>query len=316
MPNRAIAKLQIHPFNREIYGTPDASGLKESLEQFGLEYPIEVDPKNQILSGARRWKAAKELGWKQIEVREIRVKNEEEARKHILLANAYRSVKTIFVRQKEADAYRGLLARGEMTKEDLAALARQGGKAPTTAEDLKPQRLAAAAAGLSRSTYQNATYVTDPKRGEAEITKATREGLIASNQATSLKRKLREARGSFKRDQVSADRAASEVRQGLREAQLQHGYTDKELRQRAANEAGVEAIRKGKAFVNAIYRLGHRQYASHLGPRVAFILAGTVYEAKQALEALAKKGRVSLPTKPSELKKYAEAQEVEYETIG
>lgn len=315
MPKRAIAKLQVHPFNREIYGTPDAGGLKESLEQFGLEYPIEVDPKNRILSGARRWKAAKELGWKQIEVRDVRIKNEEEARKHILLANAYRSVKTIFVRQKEADAYRGLLARGEMTKEDLAALARQGGKAPTTADELLPQRLAAAAAGLTRSTYQQATYITDPRRGEREIEVAARQGLIASKQATILKQELRASRGEFKRDQISADAAASVARKRLTEAQLDHGYTPKERLQKAANEAALDAIRKGRTFVSAIDTLRHQQHAKNLGPRVAFILAGTVYEAKQSLERLAQKSGLALPTKPQELERLGKIEDVEFELV-
>ena len=259
--------------------------------------------KGQILSGARRWRAAKKLGWKDIAVRVLKPKTDEEARKHILLANAYRSVKTVFTRQKETDAYRLLLARGEVTKEELASLARQHGKPPSTPVDLRPTRLAAAAAGISASTYQASAYVTDPRRGEAAIDSAAREGLIATGQASTLKRELKRTQEELKRDRVGAETAANVSRQRLREAQLQHGYTEQELSEKRANEAGVNAVRKGKAFVNAIQQLKHGQYAKHLGPRIAFILAGTVYEAKQALDALAKKGRIQLPTKTEELGK-------------
>ena len=316
MPKRDVSQLRIHPFNVEIYGEPDPGGITESLEQFGLEYPIEVDNKGQILSGARRWSAAKKLGWKDIDVRVLDPKSDEEARKHILLANAYRSVKTVYTRQKETDAYRHLLARGEVTKEELASLARQHGKAPVGPDDFRPQRLAAAAAGISDSTYKSAAYVTDPRRGESAIDSAAREGLIAKGQASALKRELKRTQVELKRDRVGAETAANVARQRLREAQLQHGYTEQELSERRANEAGVNAVRKGKAFVNAIEQLRHGQYAKHLGPRIAFILAGTVYEAKQALEGLAKKGRIQLPTKTDDLKQYADADEADYEVVG
>ncbi len=316
MPNRAVAKLTVHPFNREIYGDPDATGLTESLEEFGLEYPIEIDGQERILSGARRWKAAKELGWKEIEVRELRLKDEAAIRKHILLANAYRSAKTVFVRQKEADAYRDFLARGEMTKEELAHLARQQGKAPSTGDELRPQRLAAAAAGMSASTYQQAAYVTDRTRGEAEIDRAAKNGLIGRGQASTLRRELSRIRNEFKQDKISADRAAGEIRQRLHDAHLEHGYSEEERFEKAANDAALEAIHKGRAFVAAIDVLGHSQYVKHLGPRAAFILAGTVYEARLSLERLAQKRRISLPTSTTELHKLGSIDNPESEVMG
>ena len=144
MPTRPVKQLRVHPFNGEVYGKPD-DGLVESLEQFGLEYPIEIDERGQILSGARRWTAARKLGWTDIEVRVVKTKDTEDIRRHILLANAYRAAKSMFVRQKEADAYHDLLDRGEVTREDLVGLAKQHGKAPSVLEDFKPKRLAAAA---------------------------------------------------------------------------------------------------------------------------------------------------------------------------
>lgn len=315
MPKRTMSELTVHPFNMQVYGEPD-SGLKDNLDQFGLEYPIEIDTKGRILSGARRWKAAKELGWRDIEVRVFPSHDEGAARKHILLANNYRDVKTVHVRQKEADAYREFLTTGEMTKEELASLARQKGKAPSRDEDLRPQRLAASAAGISPSTYQQATYVTDPSRGEAEIDQAKQEGLIAAGQSSSLKRDIRKGREAFKRDRLSADRAAGEARARLREAKLRHGYSEDEQRQRRAQEVAIDVIRKGRSFVTAIDGLRHDVRAKHLGAREAFILAGIVYEAKQSLESLARKAKLELPAQADELERYAHLEDAEVEIVG
>lgn len=308
MPTRRVKDLTIHPFNREVYGTPD-DGLTESLEQFGLEYPVEIDEDGHILSGARRWTAAKKLGWQDIEVRIIETKDAEDLRRHILLANAYRSAKSMFVRQKEADAYQDLLDRGQLTKEDLVGLAKQAGKVPSTPDDLNPKSLAAAAAGMSATTYTQASFVTDPGRGEAEIERAKKEKLISPQHASSLNTRLKAVRRDFRGDRISADRAAGEIRRGIREAKVEHGYTEEERAQRAANEAGMESIRRGRAFINSLYELGHAQHARHLGPRVAFQLAGIVHEAGQVLRNLAGKGNITLPTKPAELAKHAKASE-------
>lgn len=304
MPVRSVKQLRVHPFNAEVYGQPD-DGLTESLEQFGLKYPIEIDQHDQILSGARRWTAAKRLGWTDIEVQVVDGRDTEDLRRHILLANAYRSVKSMFVRQKEADAYHVLLSQGGVTQDDLAGLAAQYGKAPTTPEDLKPRRLAAAAAGMSATTYQRAAFVTDPARGEAEIKRAKEEGLISSDHALGLARKLKRVRSEFRADRISADRAAAEIRRDVRNAKMDHGYDAQERAKRAADEAAMETIRKGRGFIDSISALGHAQHARHLGARVAFQLAGIVYEAGQALQALARKGKLTLPTKPAELEEYA-----------
>ena len=306
MPTRPVKQLRVHPFNAEVYGQPD-NGLVESLEQFGLEYPIEIDERGQILSGARRWSAARKLGWKDIEVRVVKTKDKEDVRRHILLANAYRAVKSMFVRQKEADAYHDLFGQGEVTRDDLVSLAKQHGKAPSMVDDFEPRRLAAAAAGMSATTYQKAAYVTDRARGEAEINRAAKEELISATQASSLKQQLGEVRSGFRADHISADRAAGEIRRGIQQAKVDHGYTAKERAQQAADAAGMEAVRKGRSFIDAIYAVGHAQHARHLGPRVAFQLAGMVYEAGQALQALAKKGNIKMPTRPAELRKYTES---------
>ena len=219
------------------------------MEQFGLEYPIEIDMKGQILSGARRWRAAKKLGWKDIAVRVLKTKTDEEARKHILLANAYRSVKTVFTRQKETDAYRLLLARGEVTKEELASLARQHGKPPSTPVDLRPTRLAAAAAGISASTYQASAYVTDPRRGEAAIDSAAPGGTHCHGPGVDLEARVEEDSGGIE-EGPGAVRRRPRTYSGSAYAKrnFSTGYTEQELSEKRANEAGVKRRPQGKGI--------------------------------------------------------------------
>ena len=58
----AVSEMVVHPFNLKIYGEPD-DGLKESLDGFGLQHAIKITPDRKIISGARRWAAARALGW-------------------------------------------------------------------------------------------------------------------------------------------------------------------------------------------------------------------------------------------------------------
>lgn len=267
MPTKIrLDKLEIHPFNREIYGDPD-SDLADSLKEFGLQEPIHVDRRNQIISGARRFAAATELGWREIDVEVHRFDDPEDVRQYILLANAYRPVKSMFVRQKEADAYRDLLEKEHITTEDLESLARQKGRPATAKRHRQPQELSARAAGIAGSTYLDAKYVTDPDRGEAEIDRAGETGQISTSQASSLKRSLRDDRKRFQRDELGARTAAQQTRDRLQKAQFDHGMTATEKKKRAAEQAADEAIRVGKGFVQACRRLAHSEHAKWLGPR-------------------------------------------------
>jgi len=64
-----VSRLQPHPLNDKIYGAskPDPSLLK-SIREHGIFNPVVVNKKKQILSGTRRWLAAKEIGFKSIPV--------------------------------------------------------------------------------------------------------------------------------------------------------------------------------------------------------------------------------------------------------
>ena len=309
MPTRRVNGLKVHPFNIEVYGKPD-DGLAESLEQFGLQYAVEIDEGGQILSGARRWSGAKKLGWTDIEVRVVKAKSEEGLRRHILLANAYRATKAVFIRQKEADAYHDLLDRGQFTREDLVGLAKQHGKAPSTPEDLKPKRLAAAAAGMSASTYRQAAFVTDPGRGEAEIERAKKEKLISPAQASSLKQKLKGARGDFRAG--SDQRGSSGWRNPKGHPRSESRPTDtRRRRERNGLRTWPVWSRSGEAGLFLILSTPLDMLSTHViwVRELPFSLRGSYTKPAQALQGLAKKGKLTLPTEPAELAKHAKAIE-------
>jgi len=176
----SVADLEIHPVNARIYG-PHDEGLADSLEQFGLQVPIKVNPDGQILSGGRRWMAARALGWSEIEAEVVEPEN---PKKFILLTNKYRGNKPPAMMAREADAYRELLDKGEVTKDELAEMAGEKGRPSRYAgREKKPSELAASAAGMGATTYEEASYVLDPDRGERKIDEAKERDKISSSGA-------------------------------------------------------------------------------------------------------------------------------------
>jgi len=49
----------------------DLSGLQQSIDLYGLFNPVVVNQKNELLAGARRLTACKNLGWTEIDVKVI-----------------------------------------------------------------------------------------------------------------------------------------------------------------------------------------------------------------------------------------------------
>ena len=73
-----ISKLSHHPKNQEIYDLSSIEELMESISEVGLLQPIVIDQYFQIISGNRRFKSIKRLGWEEVDVIEREVKEGEE----------------------------------------------------------------------------------------------------------------------------------------------------------------------------------------------------------------------------------------------
>ncbi|MEM9380901.1 MAG: ParB N-terminal domain-containing protein [Planctomycetota bacterium] len=63
---RPIAEINLD--NEYLRTKTDVTTLKKSIETVGLIHPVTVTRKNELLAGARRLQAAKELGWDEIPV--------------------------------------------------------------------------------------------------------------------------------------------------------------------------------------------------------------------------------------------------------
>lgn len=70
--NISVRKLtDISLENEYLRSYTDVSSLKKSIESVGLIHPVTINSNNELLAGARRFQAVKELGWEEIPVHVI-----------------------------------------------------------------------------------------------------------------------------------------------------------------------------------------------------------------------------------------------------
>ena len=287
---RRIAELSPHPFNIEIYGKPDDL-LRKNLEEFGLRYPLEIDAQNRILSGARRWQAAKAIGWRDIDVQVVSVPTSADIRRHILLANSYRAIKTQYQRAREAEALQELIRDGGMSREEVTELAVSKGRKKKPLRDTRPQSLAAEAAGISSTSYKEVTFITKPNRAEAQVKRARREGRISQADERRINRDIRKKRAGIKRGNLPASSAASHVRQQLRDAEEEQGYALEERRQREVDTQVDRIDQAGKKFTNSLHKLQHGATVKYLTSKHALRLAALLAEIEEAVSVLVHKAQ-------------------------
>lgn len=73
-----VIKLRHHPLNEKIYSLSKIEMLMESINEVGLLEPPTVDQHFQVVSGNRRFESIKRLGWKELDVHQIFVKEGDE----------------------------------------------------------------------------------------------------------------------------------------------------------------------------------------------------------------------------------------------
>jgi len=153
-----VSKLKPHPAHEEIYGDEPVDDLVESIRLHGVLEPLRIETDGTILSGHRRWKAVRILGFSTVPVIiEEPLSKEEEAVK-LVEYNRYR-VKTprqIYNEIKILERYLRPLARqrqlaGKKVPEDLLADRREGWTDKQIAERV----------GKSERTVQRLRYIFD-----------------------------------------------------------------------------------------------------------------------------------------------------------
>jgi len=87
-----IDKLKPHPKNEEIYGEEDVSDLIAQIEACGeIIDPLKIKEDGTIISGHRRWKAAKELGLTEVPCQIVSYESPEEELVALVMFNHKRT---------------------------------------------------------------------------------------------------------------------------------------------------------------------------------------------------------------------------------
>lgn len=114
--------LQPHPRNLIIYGeNENVSELIEMINRSQWIKPLIVTSKGTIISGHRRWQAAKQLNWETIPIEVKEFKNESEEIEFLLLENASR-IKTIEQRVREGKIWEEIEQKKAKERQKKAAI--------------------------------------------------------------------------------------------------------------------------------------------------------------------------------------------------
>lgn len=87
-----VGKLKPHPRNAEIYGEETVSDLVVQIEAYGgIADPLKIKEDFTIISGHRRWQAARELGMKEVPCQIVHYASEEEELAALVMLNYHRT---------------------------------------------------------------------------------------------------------------------------------------------------------------------------------------------------------------------------------
>ncbi len=88
----SISELKPHPRNAEIYGDEDVSDLVVQIEAYGgIADPLKVKEDYTIISGHRRWQAARNLGMAEVPCQIVSYDSEEEELAALVMLNYHRA---------------------------------------------------------------------------------------------------------------------------------------------------------------------------------------------------------------------------------
>ena len=87
-----VNKLKPHPRNAEIYGEESISDLMIQIEAYGgIADPLKIKEDFTIISGHRRWQAARELGMTEVPCQIVSYTSEEEELAALVMLNYHRA---------------------------------------------------------------------------------------------------------------------------------------------------------------------------------------------------------------------------------
>ena len=93
MLTKRIEELKSHPLNEKLYGKEELpESFLTSIRTRGILVPLIIKPNGTIISGHRRWKAAKIVGMKVVPVQEVEYQSDLDEREAIIDFNRQREV--------------------------------------------------------------------------------------------------------------------------------------------------------------------------------------------------------------------------------
>jgi len=176
----SVEILTPHPINASIYGeNEDVSSLAKLIEKSGWVKPLVVTKDYVIVSGHRRWKALKELGWKTITVEFTEFADDTAILEALLLENATRE-KTLLVRIREGMAWEKLeeerAASRQGTRTDLANMVENFPPCSPQTKFSKSRDAIGSRVGLSGRSYAKGRKVVetmDSEDSQGEVSSAS-----------------------------------------------------------------------------------------------------------------------------------------------
>jgi len=177
----SVNELQPHELNKEIYTNRNINELAEKIETYGFRenQPLLVTHDEKILSGHRRWRAAKEVGLDTVPVRYVSPDSETDELFTLLLANEYRD-KTAAEKINEAEAWERI--EREKAKERMS----EGGKGTQKLADAKTgeaKEKAAEKVGASKETVRKGQKIKEKAEGGDETAQKEWEQMESGEQS-------------------------------------------------------------------------------------------------------------------------------------
>ncbi len=125
--DRSLNSLKEHPLNQKIYGDSECSKLIESIKNSGVLVPLSVKQDGTIISGHRRFKAAKAIGLESVPVVIVEFTDNLAEKQAIIEHNRQRE-KTLSQKMREAEEIEALEAK--LAERRRLANLKQGDKTP------------------------------------------------------------------------------------------------------------------------------------------------------------------------------------------
>ena len=254
-----IDKIKVTDRIRKDFGNLDE--LAEDIKENGLINPPVVTPDLQLIAGERRLRACQRLGWKQIEVRVMTVRDAEHQLK--LEINENENRKDFTFTEKMEWARR--LERIEKAKAEERMKTGKELNPSQNSDKGRTDEIVAKESGFgSRDTYRKAKFIAE--NGDEELISKLDAGEISIHKAyTEIKERLKQeeearkraeqqvqklreqmeyAKGKVEVKEVVKEVVPPEIKRKLEEAQRRVAELERQLKEQENDIKRVEKIRE------------------------------------------------------------------------